>query len=468
MNLYSFFSLCFVFCSFFVGLLVWLKRLDQVGKLFFWHSICISAWGIGFTLIINSSISYEIALWVGRPANGIAAFIPTAWYHFVLALTGSLEKRKSILKILYFFASVVFLCSFTPWFIPALEPILNFSHYTTAGPLYNLLTLLYFLTVPLGFYELIKKICTVGSEKKKQLLGLLIVSLLGYLGGSLTFIPVYKIPFPQYGIFLLPIYPFGLAYVISRTNIFDMEELAQAAHRDKLTAIGVLAASINHEVRSPLFVIKGLAESQLERQREGILTEKDQIIEKGNDVLRRSIQQADRAMDIIRRLSSVAKSKIESEIKFEKVNVESALEDVLSLIHYEFASNNIALEKRIPTDLPSVEVDRRYLEEILFNLLVNATQAVKATGKAGEIRISARVEGQKVLLEIFDSGPGIPEDKIKDVFRPFYTTKEEGAGLGLYITKQLVEKINGQVNIHSAPNQGTLFTVCLLHKKEVH
>ena len=73
----------------------------------------------------------------------------------------------------------------------------------------------------------------------------------------------------------------------------------------------------------------------------------------------------------------------------------------------------------------------------------------------------AMTKVNKVIITIQDNGPGIPADKLKDVFRPFYTTKAEGTGLGLYITKQLVEKIRGQIDVHSEVGQGTIFTVVL-------
>lgn len=501
MNPYNFSVLCFSVCSFFVGILVWLKRPDQVGKLFFWHSVAISVWGIGVAFIVTPSASYLVTLWSIRISNGAAAFIPTIWFHFILALTGNLNKRKRLLGVLYFFAISILIISPTPWFIPSLRPILGFEHFTKAGPLYSFLTVLFFMTVPLGFYELIMKIRVSSQAEKKQLLGLLLISFAGYLGGSLTFIPVYDIPFPQYGLFLLPIYPFGLAYFITRTNIFDVEELAQAAHRDKLMAIGVLAASINHEVRNPLFVIKGQAESFLERQKEGILKDKDQIIEKAIDVTRRSMEQADRAMDIIKRLSIFAKSGIDSEIKFESVKISEVIEDILPFIRYELATHQIALTRDIPPNLPEVRADRRYLEEILFNLLVNASQAIKGAGKPGEIKIAAEIakpssglamthsqpviasearqspdleksprpesglamteSSKQVIITISDTGPGIPQDKLEHVFRPFYTTKEEGTGLGLYITQQLIEKIGGRIKVESTVGVGTTFEVNL-------
>jgi signal transduction histidine kinase len=151
------------------------------------------------------------------------------------------------------------------------------------------------------------------------------------------------------------------------------------------------------------------------------------------------------------------------------------LEDILPLIRYELAAHSIVLTRDIPPNLPQVRADRGYLEEILFNLIVNACQALKSAGKPGEIKISAAssrpglekhlktgsLESDVLTITIQDNGPGIPEEKIKDVFRPFYTTKAEGTGLGLYITQQLVEKIDGRVNVESEANKCTTFKVSL-------
>jgi signal transduction histidine kinase len=182
-------------------------------------------------------------------------------------------------------------------------------------------------------------------------------------------------------------------------------------------------------------------------------------------------------MDIIKRLSMFAKAGIDSEIKFESVKIAAVLEDILPLIRYELAAHNIALTRDIPPNIPDVRADRRYLEEIFFNLIVNACQALREKPEGGEIKVSARTDpsphpvctpvytpgvyGGSVVVEISDNGPGIPSDKLAHVFRPFYTTKAEGTGLGLYITQQLVEKIKGRISVQSEYGVGTTFTVVL-------
>lgn len=472
MNPYNFSVLCFGFCSLLLGLLIWLKRQDEIGQRYFLMSFFYSGWAIFIAINLNNDVSQEVGLFTGRLGNAFAVFIPVTWYHFVLVFVGN-SKNRHFLKLLYASSVAIACFSFTPWFIAKAIPMVGFRYYSQAGPIFCVSALIFFIIVPLSFVELYKKLKNSGGHERAQIRGLFFTALIGYIGGSPTFFPIFGIPFPQYTLLLLPIYPFALAYFMTKQKLFDLEELAQAAHKDKLTAIGALVASINHEVRNPLFIIKGLAETWLERKRAGVFENDKQGLEKGEESFARAIDQADRVMDIIKRLSLFAKAGIEGEMKFEDVSVAEVLENVLPLVRYELAAHNIALTRDIPPNIPDVYADRRYLEEIFFNLIVNATQAIKETGKPGEIKVSAiapspslsrgerdGVRGShSVIITIFDTGPGIPEDKLKDVFRPFYTTKAEGTGLGLYITKQLVGKIRGKVEVSSKEGIGTTFTL---------
>ena len=127
----------------------------------------------------------------------------------------------------------------------------------------------------------------------------------------------------------------------------------------------------------------------------------------------------------------------------------------MDLEKIEFAQN-------IPTDLPPLKVDRRHLEEILFNLIVNACQALKAVPRdtaKSKIEISAAQQNGHINIAISDNGPGIPSDRLKKIFEPFFTTKEEGTGLGLYIVKQLVEKNSGKIFVQSECGKGTVFSL---------
>jgi len=125
-------------------------------------------------------------------------------------------------------------------------------------------------------------------------------------------------------------------------------------------------------------------------------------------------------------------------------------------VNHPLFYHKIKLIQDIPTDLPPIHADHIYLEEILFNLIVNATQALKGAEK-GRITISAEKVDQAVVVKIADNGSGMTSEQQQNIFKPFYTTKEEGTGLGLYITKQLVEKNGGKITVTSKPGQGTTF-----------
>jgi len=264
----------------------------------------------------------------------------------------------------------------------------------------------------------------------------------------------YGINLPQYGLFLMPLYPFIIGYFMIRKNLFNLEEIAEAAQRAKLAAIGILATSINHEIRNPLYVIRGLAESHLANLEGNAYQNDQERIAKSKEVLSKSIEQAQRAMDIVKRFAAFAKQGTKEETQFEEVDLLAVFEGILPLVQHELELDKIRLTSDIPDDLPPIHADRRHMEEILFNLIVNACQAMK---NGGQISVRAEQKNGSVQIEVEDQGSGIPRDRLSKIFEPFYTTKDTGTGLGLYITRQLVEKNRGKIKVESKLNKGTRF-----------
>src|SRR3990167_8253756 len=108
----------------------------------------------------------------------------------------------------------------------------------------------------------------------------------------------------------------------------------------------------------------------------------------------------------------------------------------------------------VPEDGISIEANRRHMEEVFLNLVLNARDAMEETG--GELSLAAKEAGEFVKIEIKDSGPGIPKENRDRIFDPFFTTKfQKGTGLGLYIVKQLVERNGGKISVKSKPGEGT-------------
>ena len=164
----------------------------------------------------------------------------------------------------------------------------------------------------------------------------------------------------------------------------------------------------------------------------------------------------------MKRFASFAKQGVVCEPRPDQINLIAIFKDIEPLVRREFELEKIEFTKNIPKSIPGFNANRRDIEQILFNLIVNACQAMKENpgGRAhSKIEITAAQNNGHVNVLIKDTGPGISEDRLKRIFEPFYTTKGEGTGLGLYITKQLVEKNGGKISVKSKVGQGTTFNL---------
>ncbi|OGX28654.1 MAG: hypothetical protein A3B78_00945 [Omnitrophica WOR_2 bacterium RIFCSPHIGHO2_02_FULL_67_20] len=250
-----------------------------------------------------------------------------------------------------------------------------------------------------------------------------------------------------------------LAIAVSNAQLFDelAKTQAEAAQREKLAVIGTLSAGINHEICNPLGIIKAQCEAFLMDLEDGILIGKSpsDLLNRTSSILQVALKQIDRATAITQKLSNFAKPIKDPSIQ--PVSVEQEVGEVLLLVGHDLTLEKIAFEQEIPPDLPSITVDRRQFQEVLFNLIRNAAQAITPPGT---IRVSARAhEDGRVRIEIEDSGSGIPPDKLGKIYDPFFTTKEpgKGTGLGLFIVRQIVERNRGRIAVESAVGKGTVF-----------
>ena len=471
MNPYNFSVLFFAFGTLFVGTSILLKQRDRVAVSFIVFSVFVVFWGIGYSLLVSETSSYKFALFVSRISNASAVFISITWIHFVFVFLNIDAQRKKLLLFLYSVGFCIVAFSFSRWFIPFVSPNedLGFNWYTKPGPIFMIFTLFFFSTVPYGFFEMMRALKNVSGENLIQLKALIFATFFGFVGGSFTFLPVYGISIPQYGIFLMPLYPLIMAYAMIRHRLFDIEQIAQAFQREKLATIGLLAASVNHEIRNPLYAAQGLLETYLESKREGIGQKDPEIVSE------KALNQIRRALDVITKLNRFAKPVSETNVQDLKASIQVAIQTVLDLVSYEFELDKIKIVNQIDSSFPFIRADQRQLEEILFNLIVNACYVMSATqrssaapqakkadpsfgGKEGVLEIKGMKDEGRVRIEIKDTGTGISSEQAKHLFEPFHTTKgEKGTGLGLYITKQLVERNGGKIMVESKEGQGTIF-----------
>jgi len=250
-----------------------------------------------------------------------------------------------------------------------------------------------------------------------------------------------------------------LAIAVSNAQLFDelAKTQAEAAQREKLAVIGTLSAGINHEICNPLGIIKAQCEAFLMDLEDGILVGKSpsDLLNRTSSILQVALKQIDRATAITQKLSNFAKPIKDPSIQ--PVSVEQEVGEVLLLVGHDLTLEKIAFEPEIPPDLPSITVDRRQFQEVLFNLIRNAAQAITPPGT---IRVRARThEDGRVRIEIEDTGSGIAPDKLGKIYDPFFTTKEpgKGTGLGLFIVRQIVERNRGRIAVESTVGKGTVF-----------
>ncbi len=455
MNPYNFATLLFAFSFLLIAFLVILSKNNKVTRAYLVYSVTVVCWAIPFSISIGDAMSYQTALLTIRISNMFSLFIGSSFYYFAIIFSNRKTDKKLFSMICC--ASLIACFGLTDAFIPSVKPILSFEHYPNAGWLYYLFACIFHWGILMGFKLFYVGFKTSTGIKQKQYFGLLISAICGYVGGSLSFLPVFNIPMPQWGLFFMPLYPFFMGYFLMKENLFNEDAILEAAHKDKLATLGTIASSINHEVKTPLYVIEGLVSSHRQNMKEKLYQSKDEESHKTEVLLDKISTQTKRAVAIMRDFSHFSKQRID-EIKKESVSLSEVVESVLPLLRYEAETRTIKIENQITDGLARIYVDRRGMEQVMFNLIVNACQAMRTAG--GVIHLKAKeLKTNKMSIVITDNGPGMDLEKQKKVFDSFYTTKEEGTGLGLYITKQLVERNGGTIKVESKLGEGTQFTI---------
>jgi len=238
--------------------------------------------------------------------------------------------------------------------------------------------------------------------------------------------------------------------------IRDISEKAklqeQLVERERLATIGTTAAKIGHELANPLNGMSltiQLLEQRLSKQPNPPDSQVTATVQRLKNEISRLNQLSGQFRTISRR----------ERYNFQPTELAGLIDDVIKIQTPHFAQLNIQIEHCIPTDLPTVTVDRDKIKQALLNLVKNAAEAMPDGGK---INIEVSTTPESVFIDITDSGTGIPLDI--DAFEPFLTTKKEGTGIGLVIVRQVVIAHGGKISYRSRPGQGTTFRIELPRK----
>jgi len=231
------------------------------------------------------------------------------------------------------------------------------------------------------------------------------------------------------------------------------EKNAQLIEAEKLASIGVLASGVAHEINNPLANISLTAETIYDARR-GIPVE--ELEELTKDI----IEQTERAQAVVNNLLGYARARKNE--KWEDLDVREALARSVKLVSHQVKLHDIDIHEDYPEAPLMVNGNSGKLEQVFVNIMLNA---VHAMDQGGKLALTARHDaaGGHAVVEIKDTGPGVPEDNLKKIFDPFFTTKSvgEGTGLGLYISYGIVKDHGGEIEVESKPGQGTLFRITL-------
>jgi signal transduction histidine kinase len=223
----------------------------------------------------------------------------------------------------------------------------------------------------------------------------------------------------------------------------------------RISMLGELATSIAHEVNQPLAAIVTNAETSLRW-----LSRDDPNLAKVGLLTTRIAHSARHASDIVQRIRGMAARGMPERVP---LDLNRIVDEALLFVRHEIESRAIALSVRLRDDLPRVRGDRVQLQQVVVNLLLNAVQAIAQGGTpGGRIDLgTARAAGGAVVFAIHDSGPGIAEEDLDRIFGSFFTTKEEGIGIGLAICQSIVAAHGGTIAVSNHPDGGALFRCSL-------
>ena len=232
------------------------------------------------------------------------------------------------------------------------------------------------------------------------------------------------------------------------------DELRQAqgdlAHINRVTTMGELAASLAHEVSQPISGTMTNANVCLR----SLGTDKPDL-----DMVRTAVSRigrdAQRAAGIIARIRSQFEK---GSVNQEALGISEMIRETVTLLRDEAMRHNISVRTELAADLPQIVGDRVQLQQVAMNLIVNSIEAMKDVDGIRELVIqSQRAENEQILVSVSDTGPGFPPELAEQIFDPFFTTKPHGTGMGLRISRSIIETHGGRLWADSSPGRGATF-----------
>lgn len=240
-----------------------------------------------------------------------------------------------------------------------------------------------------------------------------------------------------------------------RGTLIHVEETTEKRRREarlrraeSLASLTTLAAGVAHEIKNPL----GSISIHVQLMRKSLKNQTEEPLARYLDIVTEEIDRLNRiVVDFLFAVRPMDIAPINDDIV-------AVLKELVEFMHVEVETAGIAMSVEYGKNIPLLPFDRRYIKQALLNLVKNAAAAMPDGGK---LRLAIELVGEEVRIRVSDSGIGIPEDKLGKIFEPYFTTKENGTGLGLTLTYKIIKEHGGDIAVVSRPGQGTTFTITL-------
>lgn len=246
----------------------------------------------------------------------------------------------------------------------------------------------------------------------------------------------------------------GAVLTWNKTLAQEVEEKTEALRlnherllrSERFAAVGEAAAYVSHEIKNPLMVIGGFAH-QLERS--------PQLGDQDREKLRIIGDEVKRLENFLSDLRDFTRPAAPAK---QEVNVNEIVQEVQAMMNEAASEANIQIETELDAQMPRSQLDPNQIKQVLINLIKNGLEAIDG---AGRITVTTRVQDGNLFLSVTDTGKGIHPEIIRDIFNPFFTTKQAGTGLGLSVINKIVEDHHGTITVESTVGRGSTFTVIL-------
>jgi two-component system NtrC family sensor kinase len=227
----------------------------------------------------------------------------------------------------------------------------------------------------------------------------------------------------------------------------DEEFLEQLAWNEKMAELGQLAVGMVHELNTPLSVIVSATQ---------LILREEELTSSVKEMVERIDMEAQRLSLFTKGLLSFARKEDGTAVEADVIQV---LQEVMHFLKYEAQKRSIKIVEDLDFRLPQIAADVNKLKQVFINLIMNAFQAMNDGGSL-LLRASSSGDGS-ISVQVADTGTGIPKQTLAHIYEPFYTTKKtgKGTGLGLFISKKLVESFSGTISVESTEGEGTCFTL---------